>query len=95
MTQKVDSRTEKLLQHRYLQIWKQRLKKRNTEYLQIGARHDKYLLRQFLTIWRSKLKEIKVKKWKMDMRRRMSLIKTNKDNRILKEAWAVSRVFTV
>ncbi|EJD06031.1 uncharacterized protein FOMMEDRAFT_145354 [Fomitiporia mediterranea MF3/22] len=87
MNEKVDEERDKTLIHDHLQKWRVKLHKKRSEYDRIGRRHDKYLLRVSFAKWKSRAASVQVTKWKEDMRRRMSLIKTKRDQRIRADVW--------
>lgn len=88
--EKIDQEHSKALLYMSLQKWQLKLQTRQHEYAKIGQRHDTYLLQISIMKWVGKAKAAQVIKWKDDMRKRMSLIKAKRDERILEDMWMVS-----
>ena len=90
MAAKVDEERDKALLQEQFEKWRLRLRKKQDSYIEIGRRHDLYLLRVTLMKWKARLQGVQVVKWRDDMRRRMSVIKARRDERILEDVWTVS-----
>ena len=86
----INERRDKALARNCLGKWRSRLRKKQSDYEQIGRRHDAYLLRNALMRWITLTKTAKLAKWRDEMRKKMSLIMTRRDERILGDALAVS-----
>lgn len=89
MNEKVDQEHSKALLHLSLEKWRLKLQTRQHEYAQIGQRHDVHLLKTSIMKWAQKAKAAQVIKWKDDMRKRISLIKAKRDERIIEDMWMV------
>ncbi|KAL5529043.1 hypothetical protein ACEPAG_5017 [Sanghuangporus baumii] len=87
MVEKVDEERDKALVQEHLEKWCIRLRRKLNEYEEIGRRHEIYVLRVALMKWKTQTQTVQVSKWREDMRRRMTIIKKKRDERILENTW--------
>ncbi|KAI5122945.1 hypothetical protein M0805_006826 [Coniferiporia weirii] len=85
--EKVEVERGRALLHLHLQKWGARLEEKRKEYHRIGRKHEAHLLRNSLVTWMKRLKAKQLSQWKDDMRRKMTFIRTKRDNRIKEAAW--------
>jgi len=79
---------DNLLLRQSLQRWRAMTVTRNTLYQRVTVLSNTRCLRMALDVWKVRLKEKEQMKWREMMRSKMKIIKTKRESKLLKDAWA-------